>query len=124
MTKIVKMQSNSKTGFTLIETITAFAIISIILVVALIGFNTIASVDIRAQEWNAADETIENFIAMQVGGQATLTNDDAPFSITVNKGEQVFIIDGFVRTYIDNNTGRSISVFLAKEELDRVESEM
>ena len=112
MTGIGNTRIKSKTGFTLIETIVAVAIIAIILVVALVGFNTIASIDIRAQDLSAADETIENHIAMQVGDQAVLANDDAPYTITVNKGEQVFSIDGYIRTYIDNNTGKTMSVFI------------
>ena len=115
MIKLVKKQIKNKKGFTLIETIVAFAILAIILVVALVGFNTIANVDIRAQEWNAADETIENHIAMQVGEQTALANEDAPFTITVNKGEQVFSIDGYIRTYIDNNTGKTMSAFISKK---------
>jgi len=114
MIKSIKKQIKNKKGFTLIETIAAFAIISIILIVALVGFNTIANVDIKAQEWNAADETIGNLIAMQAGEQTALANDDAPYTITVNMGEQAFSIDGYIRTYIDNNTGKTMSAFISK----------
>jgi len=106
----MKMKINSRKGFTLIETIVAFAIISIILVAALIGFNTISNVSNRAQDWNASDQTVESLIA--AGGQGNdQTNhpDIKNVGLTISAGGADFTVSGSIRTYV--NDGKTISVF-------------
>jgi len=95
-------------GFTLIETIVAFAIIAIILVVALIGFNTISRVDLSAQGWNASDQAIENLISLGGSGNDP-ANPDKQVVLTIVTGGETFKITGDIRTYVDG--GKSITVF-------------
>jgi len=106
------MKNRYGLGFTLIETIVAFAIIAIILVVALIGFNVIANVDNRAQGWNASDQTIETLIAE--GGQGN-DQDNHPdlvgvkLTITPDGESLSFSINGDIRTFVSD--GKTITVF-------------
>jgi len=104
----LKARRKNRTGFTLIETIVAFAIIAIILVVALVGFNTIANTSNRAQAWNKADETLENMIAAAVPGTFTAV----PYTLVVyENGTVVAEIDGELRTF--EYEGRTMEVFHA-----------
>jgi len=99
-----KKVSHNNKGFTLIETIVAFAIIAIILVVALIGFNTIANVNNRAQAWNKADESLENMIAagteytssLPATLKVTVTNPGTgqQFSTQIDSAIKVFTYEG------------------------------
>jgi len=110
-----------KTGFTLIETIVAFAIIAIILVVAVIGFNTIASVSNRAQAWNEADESMEYAIA----NENFETAEDVLLKLTIidqtegNVGNLIgdkndynnpFSFTGNVQTYINESNGSTLDI--------------
>ena len=99
----------SKAGFTLIETIVAFAIIAIILVVALVGFSTIANVDIKTQQWNEADEGLEDIIAQGAGFKSVQNFD---LKITVVPGEAApvsIVIPGEIQTFEEN--GKTMNVF-------------
>jgi len=98
----------NKTGFTLIETIVAFAIIAIILVVAIVGFNTIASVNNRAQAWNQADQELELLIA---SGDYTEARETT-LIVTLSDGTGTPVtseITGEIRTYKFN--GKTLEVF-------------
>ena len=100
----------NKKGMTLIETIVAFAIISVIIVVALMSINTITSVNVKAQDMNMADEALEDMIAAGTGG----TDSD---KVTVTIGDPsnpatTFSFQGVFRTYETN--GRSMTVFVLK----------
>ena len=86
----------------------AFAIIAIILVVALVGFNTIANVGNRAQAWNQADQTLENMIAKAEPG--TYTSEPKTL-VVYNNGEAVATIKGELRTF--EYEGRIMEVFYA-----------
>ena len=79
--------------------------IGIILVVALFGFNTISNVSNRAQDWNRADETIEDKIAANLPG-----NNETPMTITIGAGANSYNITGVLRTYVED--GKSITVFV------------
>jgi len=106
------MRHEKKYGFTLIETIVAFAIIAIILVVALIGFNTIANVDNKAQGWNAADQTIETLIAAGGPGNDQTNHPDLNgVKLTITPGGESFSvsINGDIRTFVSG--GKTITVF-------------
>jgi len=112
------MKNKSISGFTLIETLVAFAIIAIILVVALVGFNTIANVGNRAQAWNAADQEMEKLIASGTGYETsenmtlefTVTGADGQPAVDPATGAPIVIkIGGKILTY--NNDGKRLSVF-------------
>ena len=99
----------SKAGFTLIETIVAFAIIAIILVVALVGFNTIANVDIKSQQWNEADEGLQGIIAQGTGFKSA-QNFDLMLTITSEETAHVYIvIPGVIQTFEEN--GKTMNIF-------------
>ena len=102
----------NKKGFTLIETIVAFVIIAIILVVALVGFNTIAGTSNRAQTWNSADEALENFIASKdINPENIVTNLPVTLKVPSVKGGKVEI-EGSVITYTDKASGKTMTVFV------------
>jgi len=114
----MKLKRKSISGFTLIETIVAFAIIAIILVVALAGFNTIANVGSKAQAWNVADQEMEVLIASGTGYEAsenmtlefTITGADGLPAIDPATGNPLVIkIEGKILTY--DNDGKRLSVF-------------
>ena len=99
----------SKAGFTLIETIVAFAIIAIILVVALVGFNTIANVDIKSQQWHEADEGLQGIIAQGAGFKSAQNYD---LKLTVASAEAApvsIVIPGEIQTFEEN--GKIINIF-------------
>ena len=105
----------NKSGFTLIETIVAFAIIAVILVVALVGFNTIANVNNRAQAWNQADEQLESMIASgkidpaekrEATLMVTYTIKNPDGSTSIGEAE----IKGEIHTFVYN--GKSLEVFI------------
>ena len=114
------IKRRKKAGFTLIETIVAFAIIAIILVVAVIGFNTIASVSNRAQAWNEADESMEYAIA----NENFETAKDIEIKIIIvdqtegNEGNPIldpkenkpFQFAGNVQTYINESNGSTLDI--------------
>jgi len=104
----LKTSRKNKKGFTLIETIVAFAIIAVILVVALVGFNTIANTSNRAQAWNQADQTLENMIAKAEPG--TFTAEPKTLVVYQN-GAPVATIKGELRTF--EYEGRKMEVFYA-----------
>jgi len=114
-----KMILKRRSAFTLIETIVAFAIIGVILVVALAGFNTIASVGNRAQEWNLADQSLEDLIASGAEGE----NRDGTVSIVLRPGDPgadppvlPIVINGVLRTYTDPASGKTITIFVPDDE--------
>ena len=103
------MKRIDKTGFTLIETIVAFAIIAIILVVALVGFNTIANISNRAQAWNEADQEIEDLIATGTG-YAEYKDVTLGLPVTDSGDNPVLItIEGRLLTY--DKGGKMLTVF-------------
>ena len=95
---------------TLIETIVAFAIIAVILVVAMMSINTITNVNVKAQNMNTADEAMETMIASGTG-YTTQEDKDLVFSIEdVTDGTSIEItIPGRVLTFEDN--GKRLQVF-------------
>jgi prepilin-type N-terminal cleavage/methylation domain-containing protein len=105
------MKKNS--GMTLIETIVAFAIIAVILVVAMMSINTIAGVNVKAQDMNTADEAMEERIASGTGYD-DVTDKNLSFTITDQHGESIEItIPGRVLTYEHN--GKMLQVFQLKK---------
>ena len=109
------MKRYKKTGFTLIETIVAFAIIAVILVVALVGFNTISNINNRAQSWNAADEDIEALIAGGKDKAVSFSEESLKFSIENPRGTDApfdIEIKGYLLTF--NKDGKTIEIFQAK----------
>ena len=104
-----RMMHKTRAGFSLVETIVALAIIAIIMVVALVGFNTIARLGNSAQEWNQADQTVEDMIATNTG----YVNSD-PLNITLTPGgdEASVVIKGVLRTFTDPASGKEITVFV------------
>ena len=96
---------------TLVETTVAFAIISVILVVAVMGVNTIAGVNARSQGANMAYENIEYLISQNTGGE-----DSESVALTISNGEEDFVIEGVFRTFTvegDGTGSRSITVFVS-----------
>lgn len=93
------IRDSGKNGMTLVETIVAFAIIGIILVVAIMGFNTMASVSTRAQDINKANQDIETLI---VQGEV-YDSDEATLRISAIdpvSGETIALeIPGTIQTY-------------------------
>jgi len=107
------MKRINRTGFTLIETIVAFAIIAIILVVALAGFNTISSIGNKAQAWNEADQEIETLIAT---GTGYTTSKDAALEFTITDSSNnplVIKIEGKILTF--DKGGKQLNVFQPNE---------
>jgi len=104
-----RMTHKTRAGFSLIETIVAFAIIAIIMVVALVGFNTIARLGNNAQEWNMADQTVEDMIATNVGG---VPSDPLNITLTPGYGESNIEINGVLKTFTDPASGKEITVFV------------
>jgi prepilin-type N-terminal cleavage/methylation domain-containing protein len=108
-----------KSGMTLIETIVAFSIIAIIIVVALTGFNTIAKVNDKAQETNKADEEMETLIASGAGFSNSENNTLSFTILDPENGEALMdpedglpiqiVIPGKILTYERN--GKTLSVF-------------
>jgi prepilin-type N-terminal cleavage/methylation domain-containing protein len=114
-----KMNQNHNAGMTLIETIVAMAIISIILVVALVSINTIASVNVKAQNVNVADETLEAMIsegAFEDANDFTLSLsiiDPSTNQPIIDSGNTLkFEIKGQIQTFVEDNTGRSLDLFI------------
>jgi len=95
---------------TLIETIVAFAIIAVIIVAAVMGVNTIAKVNIKSQEMNTADESMEALIA---GGTGFASSDPATLSLTAVSGSDSFTfeIPGKILTYEYAGNGKTLQVF-------------
>ena len=106
-----QVKNKNRAGFSLIETIVAFAIIAIILVVALAGFNTIARVGNSAQEWNMADQTVEDMIANDRDGVETATLD-ITLTPTGSDSSAPVVIPGVLRTFTDLVSGRTITIFV------------
>ena len=106
---------------TLIETIVAMAIISVIIVIATMSINTIAGVNVRAQNMNVADEALEAMIAE---GNYTGPALDVTMTLKVfdpatggparDEGNNViqFEIDGQIQTFVEGNTGRQLELFV------------
>lgn len=119
LVKMKKMNQNHNAGMTLIETIVAMAIISIILVVALVSINTIASVNVKAQNVNVADETLEAMIsegAFEDANDFTLSLsiiDPSTNQPIIDSGNTLkFEIKGQIQTFVEDNTGRSLDLFI------------
>ena len=102
-----------KAGMTLIETIVAFAIIAIITVVAVMGFNTIASVGSKAWDMNAADQHMEALIAGGASGASSAENITLVISAGAEEGPVQIEIPGKILTYENNKNGRTLEVFQA-----------
>lgn len=108
------MGTRRKKGFTLIESLVAFAIIAVILVAALSGFNALASLNIKAQRMNLADESLEAFIASRAPGNDP-DHPDKKAAISFGAGDDESIrITGNVRVYFSN--GRTLAVFVPDPE--------
>ena len=106
-----RARKNNKRGFTLVETIVAFAIIAIIIVVALMSFNTIARINAKAQDMNIADEEMESKIALgdfEESKDVVLNVTVDPESLAPVKIE----IPGKIQTYEHN--GKYLEVFQAE----------
>ena len=106
----MKKGRKTKAGMTLIETIVAFAIISIIIVVAVMGVNTIAGVSSKAQKTNISNENIELLIAQNASGE---DSENVNFSFATD--EETFVIKGNFRTYTDELDGKPIIIFIPKD---------
>ena len=111
----------NKSGMTLIETIVAMAIISVIVVIATMSINTIAGVNVRAQDMNVADEALEAMIAegnyVDPALDVTMTLkvfDPATGQPARDEGNEViqFEIEGQIQTFIEDNTGRQLELFV------------
>ena len=98
-----------KTGFTLIETVVAFAIIAIIVVVAMMGFNTIAGVDKMAKDTARADESLELMIAAGTGYTTNPPPEEVVLLVTVEGIEEPVRIPGRILAYEED--GRILEVF-------------
>ena len=100
----------SKSGMTLIETIVAFAIISVIIVVAVMSINTIAGVNVKAQDLNVADQELEKMIAEWRDWTIEPGNKDVTIEVTID-GQKVKVL-GDIYTFTHND--RTIELFRAK----------
>jgi type II secretory pathway pseudopilin PulG len=98
-----------KSGMTLIEAIVAFAIVGIIIVVAVTGINTIANVNVRSQDMNVADEEMEALIAR--GEYASYQK--VTMKVVVGEGaDQVEInVPGRILTFVNEKNGNTLEVF-------------
>ena len=115
------MVTGKKAGMTLIETIVAFAIIAIITVVAVTGFNTIANVGGKAQDMNAADQNMEALIAGGAAGASSAENITLVISAGSGAGSVQVEIPGKVLTYENAKNGRTLEVFIASPAKGRAE---
>ena len=88
---------------TLIETIVAFAIISVIIVVAMLSINTIANVNVKAQDINTADEALEEKIALGTGFDIESV-ENLTLSITDSNGAPINVtVEGRILKYDQND---------------------
>ena len=95
---------------TLIETIVAFAIISIVVAVATMGVNTMAGLSARTRNSNTANENIEILISQNSVGK---DSENLRFSFTA--GGETYEIEGNFRSFSDELTNEPITVFLPKD---------
>ena len=105
----MKVIKKAKAGMTLIETIVAFAIISIVIVVAVMGVNTMARVTDMAQTTNISNENIEILISQNAPGV-----DSEPVKFTFTADGETFVIEGVFRTFTDELDGNPIILFVPK----------
>ena len=101
----MKMKKNLKKGMTLIETIVAFAIIAVIVVVALQGFNVIGGVNVKSQQLNKADESLELSIS------ANDFVDENPEVLILEVDGEEISVDGRILTFVEDATDRSVRIF-------------
>jgi len=95
----------NKKGMTLIETIVAFAIIAVIVVVALQGFNVIGGVNVKSQQLNKADESLE----LSISSNDYVEED--PEALILDIGGDKISVDGRILTFTEDATDRSVRIF-------------
>ena len=122
---MMMMNKKRNAGMTLIETIVAFAIISIIIVVAMLSINTITSINVKAQNMNVADQEMEYMIASDAEpadkNDTQLTflvsdNNGNPLKIPDTDKQITVVIPGSILTYEVN--GKALDVFRPEPEAE------
>jgi prepilin-type N-terminal cleavage/methylation domain-containing protein len=101
----------SKKGMTLVEVIVAFAMLSIVTVILVVGFRAMSSVTLRGDELSNADQELERMIAAEDTG--SYTTEAAVQGLAFSTDQTNYLIPGTVRVYTED--GKTFRVFVPEE---------